>query len=245
MWEGRSRDARRSRKARASGLPGCWGAVCPRPHVVLQTPGGLGIHSDPQGHSRALTAHGTYPVTHGGFGSAGLLGALRATAAKRGCPTTDQTLGGTVGEPPCPGGSRFLQRSRCVVEEPHRHRPSPPRRSSSSVTTSFQQLHARKGARRPGRLWGPWLICRPAALLGIPRGQQVRAMEGRSEVRAGKRPPQRNWSCKRPRHLVGTWPLQRRRECPPLKGHDPRGGWQEQEGTALSPQLPKSAPQPR
>lgn len=170
VWEGRSRDARRSRKARASGLPGCWGAVCPRPHVVLQTPGGLGIHSDPQGHSRALTAHGTYPVTHGGFGSAGLLGALRATAAKRGCPTTDQTLGGTVGEPPCPGGSRFLQRSRCVVEEPHRHRPSPPRRSSSSVTTSFQQLHAREGGQAPGEAVGPLADMQACSIAGHSKG---------------------------------------------------------------------------
>lgn len=46
-----------------------------------------------------------------------------------------------------------------------------------------------EGARRPGRPWGPRLTRRPAALLGILRGQQMRARGGRSEVRAGTDPP--------------------------------------------------------
>lgn len=98
----------RSRKARAGGPPRCWGTACPRPCTVLRR-----------------VAHGTYPVTGGGSGSAGLLGALRTTAAKGGCPTADQSLGGTVGKTPCPGGSRFLRRSRLVAEEPRWNRPLP------------------------------------------------------------------------------------------------------------------------
>lgn len=87
VWEGHSRDAGRSRKARVGGSPGCRAAACPRSHTVL-----------------CRTAHSTRPVTRGGFGSAGLLGALRATAAKRGCPTT---LRGTVSEPPLPRRKSF------------------------------------------------------------------------------------------------------------------------------------------
>lgn len=76
--------------------------------------------------------------------------------------------------PPCPGGSLFLQRSRRLTEEPHRHRPSPPQRSSSSGMTSFQQLHARGGGQAPGEAVGP------------PADMQACSVAGHSQGRAGE-----------------------------------------------------------
>ena len=60
-------------------------------------------------------------------------------------------------------------------------------------------------------------------MLGILRGQQMRAREGRSEVRAGTHTPKGTGGCKRPRYLVGMWPLQRLRKGLPLRGMAPGG----------------------